>query len=252
MSNECEYRGSPTVSPGLAGRIVGNADDAHGTKQEILMTGTAALLVMDMINDVIHPAGQYAHHGYAAQVEQRGVLDRTVEAIERFRAAELPVIYVVVGFSADYSEWPERSPVFAEARPAEKLRLGTWATEIHDRLPRAAGEPVIVKHRISPFYGTELALRLRTWGVDKLMLSGVSTDLVVLSTAREAHDRDFDVEVLADATASLSQELHEAALTLIARTATVTTVDQAFAGQPGPAPRSRRSRAGSPAPSPTP
>jgi nicotinamidase-related amidase len=81
---------------------------------------------------------------------------------------------------------------------------------------------------VSPFHGTNLDLLLRTLEVDTLLLTGVTTDLVVLSTARDGHDRDYEIVVLEDATATANDELHQAALAVIARTATVTTVDEAL------------------------
>ncbi len=195
------------------------------------MARCPALLVLDLLNDIVHPDGKYAPHGYAEQVASRHVLERAATAIDRARTAAIPVIYVVVGFSQDYSEWPSESPIFAEARDARKLVIGTWATQIHDAVKPADGEPIMVKRRISPFFGTELDLVLRTRGIDTLLLSGVSTDLVVLATARDGHDRDYQVEVLADATAAATTELHNAALTVIARTATVTTVDGAMGAE---------------------
>jgi nicotinamidase-related amidase len=192
------------------------------------MTRSPALLVLDLLNDIVHPDGQYAPHGYEQQVRSRGVLERAATAIERARAANIPVIYVVVGFSPDFSEWPAGSPVFAEAKEAGKLIIGTWATQVHDAVKPAEGDAIIIKRRISPFFGTELDLVLKTRKIDTLLLTGVSTDLVVLATARDGHDRDYAIEVLADATASANADLHEAALKLIARTATVTTVDEAL------------------------
>jgi len=185
------------------------------------MTAQSALLVMDLINDVVHPDGAFASHGYAAQVDSRGVLHAAAEAIARARAEDTPVVYVVVGFSADYAQWPAGSPVFADTKQHRKLLLDSWATQVHDLVKPEPDDQVIVKHRLSPFFGTPLELLLRTRGVSHLTLTGVSTDLVVLSTAREAHDRDFAVTVLADATAAPTRELHEAALTVLARTATV-------------------------------
>ncbi|MCM3920528.1 cysteine hydrolase [Frankia sp. AiPs1] len=192
------------------------------------MRDAPALLILDMINEIVHPKGLYASHGYAAEVEKRQVLERTADAIDRARSARIPVIYVVVGFSPEYHEWPAGSAVFAEARPGRKLVVGTWATTVHEELKPAADEPIVVKRRISPFCGTELSLLLRARGIDTLLLAGVSTDLVVLSTARDGHDQDYRVEVLADATASMTTALHESALALAARTASVTTVDEAL------------------------
>ena len=191
------------------------------------MKSHPALLVMDLINEIVHPDGKYAGDGYYHQVTERKVLDHAAVALDRARTAGIPVIHVVVGFSENYAQWPANSPIFATARADRRLVLGTWATEIHDAVRPLADEPVVAKHRVSPFYGTQLEEMLRARRVDTLLLAGVTTDLVVLSTARAAHDRDYRVEVLEDATATADDALHEAALTLLARTATVTTVERA-------------------------
>ncbi|MCA6093730.1 cysteine hydrolase [Streptomyces sp. SCA3-4] len=187
-----------------------------------------ALLVMDLINEIVHPDGKYAQEGYLEQVERRQVLERAAEAIALARAGGVPVVYVVVGFSPGYPEWPATSPVFREAREDGRIVLGTWATEVHASLAPVPGEPVVAKHRLSPFHGTELDRVLRARNVNTLLLTGVTTDLVVLSTAREGHDRDYCVEVLEDATATADDALHAAALTVLARTATITTVREAL------------------------
>ncbi|MEU3524264.1 isochorismatase family cysteine hydrolase [Streptomyces sp. NPDC038707] len=186
-----------------------------------------ALLVLDLINEIAHPEGRFPDK-CLDQVVERGVIERSATAIARARAQGIPVIYVVVGFTPGYGDWPRDSPLFAEVPDGDRLLLGTWATRVVDELKPEPGEPVVAKRRVSAFHGTHLDTLLRAREVDTLLLLGVTTDLVVLSTAREAHDRDYRVEVLADATATETPELHEAALTLLARTATVTTVDRAL------------------------
>lgn len=187
-----------------------------------------ALLILDLINELVHPDGKYAGDGYLQQVAERKVLENAAEAISRARAAGIPVIYVVVGFSRGYADLPQGSDLFAEVRPTERLVLGSWATEVHELLRPHEGEPIVEKRRVSPFLGTHLDLMLRNLDVNTLLLTGVTTDLVILSTARDGHDRDYRIEVLQDATATSDQELHEAALKLIARTATITTVAEAL------------------------
>lgn len=187
-----------------------------------------ALLVLDLINEIVHPDGKYAADGYGAQARERGVLERTAEAIRRARAARIPVIYVVVGFSPGHPEWPAGSPIFEKAKDDDRLVLGTWATRVHDALAPRPQEPVVVKHRISPFHGTNLEVLLRTAGIDTLLLTGVSTELVVLTTAQAAHDRDYRVRVLEDATLAGDAEIHEAALKILSRISTVTTVAEAL------------------------
>ncbi|MEV7566069.1 cysteine hydrolase family protein [Streptomyces tanashiensis] len=197
------------------------------------MTRRPALLVLDLINEVAHPDGKYSDV-CLDQIESRGVLGHARRAVDRARERGIPVVHVVVGFSPGLADWSPASTLFAEAADGDRLILGTWGTRIHDSLKPEPHEPVVAKRRISPFRGTHLELILRSLGVNTLLLTGVTTDLVILSTAREAHDLDFRVEVLEDATATSSPELHEAALTLLRRTADVTTVDAAF-GRPGTA-----------------
>lgn len=192
------------------------------------MTKKQALLVLDFINDVVHPEGRYAVDGYYDQVQRRGVLERAATAVQRARDAGVPVVFVIVGFSSSYIECPDDSPVFAVARHERRIQLGSWGTEIHARLAPAPHEPVVAKNRINPFFATNLDLILRRLQVDSLVLSGVSTEFVVLSTAMAAHDRDYRVTVLEDACASSTDQLHEAALRIAARTATVARVDDVF------------------------
>jgi nicotinamidase-related amidase len=136
---------------------------------------------------------------------------------------------VVVGFSAGYPDWPPASPLFTEVPERSALVLGEWGTEVHDAVKPAADEHVVAKRRVSPFHGTHLDLLLRGLGVDTLLLTGATTDLVVLSAAREGHDLGYHVEVLADATATADARLQATALGLIGRTAKITTVEASLA-----------------------
>ncbi|MGQ0840049.1 cysteine hydrolase family protein [Actinokineospora sp.] len=187
-----------------------------------------ALLILDMINDLVHPEGKKATDGYYEQVSSRNVLARTAIALDRARDRDIPVIYIVVGFSPGYADWPHDSPLFRAPSDADKPTLGTWGTRVHDALAPAPGESIVVKRRVSPFHGTHLDLLLRKHDVDSVLLAGVATDLVVLSAARDAHDRDYGVTVLEDATATTGLALHNAALRLIERTAAVMTVEEAL------------------------
>jgi nicotinamidase-related amidase len=186
-----------------------------------------ALLVLDLINELVHPDARYSHVCLAHATE-RGTLQRAAVAIQRARAAGIPVIYVVLAFSQHYEDWPRDSVLFGPPDPDRRFAEGGWGVQVHELVAPQPGDDIVYKRRISPFYGTPLELLLRQRGIDTLLLTGVATDLVVLSTAREAHDRGFQVEVLEDATATEDDELQEAALTMLDRTAVVTSVDKAL------------------------
>lgn len=186
------------------------------------MPSDTILLVMDMINDLVHPDGAGAKT-YVARCRERNVYDNTRLAIRRAREAGIRIGYVRVGFSPDYRECPPGSPVFSRARDNGLFRLGSWGTEVHADFAPQEGDADIVKHRVSPFYGTALAPLLSAQGVRRLLLAGVSTNGVVSAAVREGHDRDFHCVVLEDCCAGATDEEHEFALAGLRRFATVTT-----------------------------
>ena len=190
-----------------------------------------ALLVLDMMNEIVRADGAWAEmgHGYGPQAEERGVVEKTARAIENTRSAGIPVIFVTVGFSESYAEWPSASPVFTdEGRRAGLLRLGTWGQDIHEALAPREDEVRVTKKRVSPFYSTYLEVLLRTQGVEELLLCGVATDHVVMATARDGHDRDFGIKVLEDCGAAAAPDRHEAAITVLNGVAGITSSTEVF------------------------
>ncbi|WP_395397484.1 cysteine hydrolase [Novosphingobium sp. BL-8A] len=177
-------------------------------------------LVMDMMNDLVAEDG-FSAQTYGVQVRERGVLENTRAAIAAARAAGALVGYVRVGFSPDYREAPESSPIFSGARKNGIFQLGTWGTEVHPTLAPQPGDFDIVKHRVSPFYATSLAAILRAHRIERIVMSGVSTNGVVHSGAREAHDRDYDVVILEDCCAGVSSDEHMHALACLGRYARI-------------------------------
>ena len=180
------------------------------------MTNTV-LLLLDFVNDIVHPEGKLGAAGYAAQVQAREVLQRANEAALYARSRDVPVVFVRVGFSADYRECPGGSPLFAPARQYGALRLGEWATEIHSAITLVESDYLITKHRVSAFYATPLEGILRQLNAQTLLLGGVATDLVVQSTALAAHDRDYRVVIMEDLCAGLRAEEHEGAIATLGK-----------------------------------
>lgn len=177
-------------------------------------------LVMDMMNDLVAEDG-FNKATYGVQVKQRGVLEKTAAAIATARGAGAKVGYVRVGFSPDYRECPPASPIFSGARANGIFRLGTPGTEVHPAVAPQEGDFDIVKHRVSPFYATSLEAILRANGIKRLVLCGVSTNGVVHSGAREAHDRDYEVVILQDCCAGVTPEEHEHAIACLGRFARI-------------------------------
>lgn len=177
-------------------------------------------LVMDMMNDLVSATGPSAA-GYGAQVAARGVLENTAKAIAACRAAGIPIGFVRVGFSADYRECPPASPIFSKARTNKLFQLGTEGTAVHPALAPQPSDFDIVKHRVSPFYGTSLEPILRANGIERLILSGVSTNGVVHSGARDAHDRDYECVIFEDCCAGVTADEHMHAIACLGRYAAI-------------------------------
>ncbi len=166
-------------------------------------------LVLDMINDLVHPDGPNGKAPYGLQSRERCIVKNTRAAIDKARAARVPIGFVRVGFSADFRECPPNSPIFSNARKNGIFKLGGWGTETHPDLGQIREDFDIVKHRVSPFYATSLEAILSARGITRIYCSGISTNVVVQATIREGHDRDYEMILLEDCCCALTAEEHE-------------------------------------------
>lgn len=169
-------------------------------------------LVLDMENDLIHADGPNGKAAYGEQVAGRRIIENTRRAIDKARAAGVPIGFVRVGFSLDYRECPPASPIFSGARKNGIFKLGTWGTEVHPDLGRQPQDFDIVKHRVSPFYSTSLEAILKVHGITRIYCSGISTNAVVQATIREGHDRDYAMVLIEDGCCGASEQEHDYAV----------------------------------------
>ena len=101
------------------------------------------------------------------------------------------------------------------------------ATQVHAALEPRPDEPVVVKRRVSAFSGSDLDVLLRAAGADTLVLAGLATGGVVLSTLRQAADLDYRLTVLSDACADRDPEVHRVLMEKVfPRQALVTVTDE--------------------------
>jgi len=173
------------------------------------MENKKAIIVMDYINEIVHPEGKFKGKGYADFCKENGTIDNVNNAVKIARDKDFQVIYVKVGFKEDYSNQPKGSLLFGKANEFEALKLNTWATEFYESLDVRETDDVIVKNRVSPFYKTDLEQILQKNNISELYFCGVSTDLVVQSAVRDAHDRDYKVVVLEDCCGAGNKEDHD-------------------------------------------
>jgi len=178
-----------------------------------------AILVLDFINDIVHEEGKIA--SYVDRLVEHKVIENANRVIQWGRQNELPILHVKVGFSQNYIECPESSPLFSNAKKYQALQLGAWGTEFHEAMDVQSQDKIIIKHRVSAFYATDLETVLRAQGVEHLVMCGVATNMAVETAAREAHDRDYQVTVIKDACETANDELQQGSLMSLERIATV-------------------------------
>jgi nicotinamidase-related amidase len=124
-------------------------------------------------------------------VSERRTLNRARDVLEAARSAGIFVAYIVVSFRPGYPEISDLNKTFSTRKAAGVPPAADPRALIHGTVLPRQGEPIIVKHRVSAFFGTALDMVLRAQGLDTLILMGHATSGVVLSTLRYAADSDY-------------------------------------------------------------
>ena len=168
-------------------------------EQLIFERDKTALLILDYQNDIV---------GAYPETLQNDLLTRASTVLKKARSNGLPVIYVVVRFREGYPEVSPRDAARRGIRESGRLQEGTFGAEIHPAVAPRPGEVVVTKRRTGPFSTTDIAAVLNAQGIETLILMGISTSGVVLSTARWAADIDYRLIVLADCCADRDDEVH--------------------------------------------
>ena len=159
----------------------------------------SAVLIMDF---------QQAIVGMVAAGEQAPLLERAQSVLAAARAAAVTVVYVVIGFRPGYPEISPNNAAFGAVLKTGMFTLGDPKAEVHPGVAPEAGDLTVVKKRVSAFAGSDLEVVLRSKGVGTLVLMGIATSGVVLSTVRQAADGDYKLVVLSDCCADRDPEVH--------------------------------------------
>ena len=130
------------------------------------------------------------------------------KAIQAARNCKMPVIYVVVGFRKGYPEVSPGNKSFSAIKSGVMNFDTEEAAKVHVSVAPQPGDVIITKKRVSAFTGSDLEVVLRSLEIKHLVLSGIATSGVVLSTLREAADKDYAITVLSDCCADMDEEVH--------------------------------------------
>lgn len=158
-----------------------------------------ALLVMDVQPVILGMLGEQAP----------AFAEITKKAIAAARKASIPVIYVVVGFREGFPEITDRTLNASFSRVKHSGMTGLVNPGPDPSLGALPEEMVVTKRRVSAFAGSDLEVILRGHRIEHIVLTGIATSGVVLSTLREAADMDYRISVLSDACADRDSEVHK-------------------------------------------
>ena len=156
---------------------------------------TTALVLIDLQEGILPFAG--------GPYQAAEVVDRSARLAEKFRAANAPVILVRVGWAKDFGDAPKQ--------PVDNSHSGALPENWWDypvALNRQESDIEVIKHQWGAFYGTDLELQLRRRGIETIVLGGISTNIGVESTARNAWELGFNLIVAEDICAAGSTEEH--------------------------------------------
>lgn len=164
----------------------------------------SALLIMDMQARML-----------AMYPNSSTLCENVNKAIKYARANNIPVFFVRVGFRLGMPEISANNKVFAASK--EKMAIANmdeWMS-LDSSIEPLPNEIVITKRRVSAFTGSDLEVLLRAQGIQHLILTGLTTSGVVLSTTRQAADKDYLLTVLSDCCGDVDEEVHRILVTKI-------------------------------------
>jgi len=156
-----------------------------------------ALLVMDVQNAIVGMLD-----------EKEKLINPLQKSIEAARHHSIPVIYVTVGFRKGYPEVSTNNKSFGQIKNSDMNFDTKEARTVYEAVAPKDGDIVVTKRRVSAFTGSDLDVILRSQQINHLVLTGIATSGVVLSTVREAADKDYALTVLSDCCADRDEEVH--------------------------------------------
>src|SRR5439155_10289645 len=173
---------------------------------------TSALLVVDLQNDTVGERGAFADAGAAEFARRHGVLEQARRLVAAARAAGVPVIFVWHVDEPAHRDSARNAKLFRNIVEADGLVRSTWGVAPVAGLEPQDGDAVVEKQRMSAFNCTTLDTKLRGLGVTTILVCGAWTNFAIEHTCRDGADYGYEVVLATDATATISDDWQQAAL----------------------------------------
>ncbi|MBT33890.1 MAG: isochorismatase [Thalassobius sp.] len=161
---------------------------------------STAILVMDMQNTIL---GNYSKSNLET------VIQNVKQCINKARKEKITIIYVVLGFRKGFPEVSKNNSMFSGFKERLNHLEVEEISKIHAEIEPEPEDIIVKKHRISAFSGNDLEMILRASNINHLVLTGVATSGVILSTFTEAFDKDYSLTVISDACKDRDDEVHK-------------------------------------------
>lgn len=165
-----------------------------------------ALLLMDIQGDTVKGLKENEKETFFVSLKK---------AIAAARENKIPVMYVVIGFRNGYPEVSANNKMFSSILSGARSFDKEEDYKVAEEVAPQKGDIVITKKRVSAFAGSDLEVILRAKQINHLVLAGIATSGVVLSTLREAADKDYNITVLSDCCVDRDEEVHRVLTTKI-------------------------------------
>jgi len=162
-----------------------------------ILPAKTAVLIMDYENDIL---------GMISDDERTALVERASTVLQEARKAKITIIYIVVRFRQGYPEVNLQNKLFSSLKESGRLLEGTAGAEVDSRIAPQPGDIVVTKRRVGAFATTDLETILKSNDISRLVLFGISTSGVVLSTVRWAADMDYSLVVVSDLCADRDPE----------------------------------------------
>ncbi|TGK00969.1 cysteine hydrolase [Leptospira semungkisensis] len=180
--------------------VYSSTDELRAEGKPSLDLTKTAVLVMDYQNAIVN--GGYVKNPDA-------FLGKASQILGLARKTGVPVIYIVVGFRPGFPEVSPNNMMFGAIKKNGGLGKDPKMMEIHSAVTPQADDIIVTKHRVGAFLGTDLDMILRARGIDTLVMMGIATSGVVLSTLRYASDADYRNVVIKDLCSDRDPQVHQ-------------------------------------------